>query len=201
MIDVSRFVRVLSARARPAALALALVLTWSSVPVSAATVAIDLNGDRRTDQIQASTDGQAVVLRITIRGQAEPAPLRIASTASFVNLLAGDLDGDGDCDLLVVGPGGAGLAVCINRGDGTFEVDSNTDAYTDGSQVEPPTRPDAPAGRVLPSRRQESPRQAAPSVGSQSLGACASVTREREAEGRSHQAVLARIHTRGPPAL
>jgi len=92
------------------------------------TVAIaDLNGDGHPDLVAAGPldmNGRAGVLSVLVgngRGDFMLTPGYPVGSGGGYSIATGDVDGDGDTDLVVAADSGSVITVLFNRGDATFE--------------------------------------------------------------------------------
>ena len=162
------------------------------------SLSVDLDGDGRPDEVSVRADGSDITLRVSLAGSATPTLARFASTQRGVSLIAFDVDGDGDCDVVLsAGPEHRAVAVWENRGHGTFRLHHDGHCSTanrigghpgddGGSPCAPPpsgatARP--PAGLVAVAPRACHGRPSAPLA------------------GLPAQHGLARHPPRGPPSL
>ena len=166
-----------------------------------ASLSVDLDGDGRADEVSVRADGSDITLRLSLAGSVASSFTHFASSAPGVSLSAYDIDGDGDCDVVVTGTvDHRAVAVWENRGEGQFElhrfglfgpVDDLTDRPGSDSSAPialPPPAP-GPSGATRES--------------TVSLAGPPSFTVRRLlsglARGLPEPMRLARLQTRGPP--
>src|SRR5581483_2718187 len=72
--------------------------------------------------VSVRADGIDIVLRVSLAGSSTSTLAHFASSQRGVSLTAFDVDGDGDCDVVLSGPEHRAMAVWENRGHGTFRL-------------------------------------------------------------------------------
>lgn len=103
-------------------------------PAPVTTVAADVTGDGRPDVLTTAEFGQGDVILMPNAGDGTfAAPRRIAGTAGSQSVAAGDVDGDGDQDLVTMTARQA--IVALGDGTGSFTV-AGTYPLTLGGQVQ-----------------------------------------------------------------
>jgi len=141
-------VRVINASKRAAALALIALFILSCVPRAHArhhrqrssqsksnsakislTATVDFDADAAQDRATLQSNGFDKTIRLRF-GDARRADLAFATgSADWGNLVAGDIDRDGDVDLVWVGSSTRDAVVLLNDGQGNFAAATDTSLY------------------------------------------------------------------------
>jgi hypothetical protein len=105
------------------------------VPGPNSVVVGDFNGDGLLDIATASSGATISVLLQNSDGTFQPAVSYSTGSSSAGSLQVGDVNNDGDLDLLVINPLGNTLAVLLGNGDGTFQSPKSTTLPADSSSL------------------------------------------------------------------
>ena len=114
----------------------------------------DLDGDNQSDRISFSSDGHQVSVNIFLSATDRQTCFHFASTVRQIGILACDFTDDGALDLIFTNEARLRpIALCVNRGDGTFDVHPCDGQMDDGFLPDLPLRDHALVA-VVPSRTQ-----------------------------------------------